>query len=167
MKSALSAPQPLAAEHERGHFSCGEPSLDDWLKRRALPNQFSGASRTFVVCNARQQVVGYYALAAGAVSHALASTSIRRNMPDPVPVLILARLAVAEEAQGRQLGLSLLRDAVRRARHVAENAGIRAILVHALNERARDFYIRYGFSASPIDPMTLILRLQQHDQQRP
>lgn len=159
MSLLLSAPQPLAASHIISEFDCGEASLDDWLKRRALINQVSGASRTFVVGDQDNRVCGYYALAAGAVAHQLATGAVRRNMPDPIPVLILARLAVDRHAQGIKLGAGLLQDAVNRAGSVALNAGVRALVVHALNEKARAFYEYYGFSISPIHPLTLMLRL--------
>ena len=159
MSLLLSAPQPLVASHIISEFDCGEASLDDWLKRRALINQVSGASRTFVVTDQDNRVCGYYALAAGAVAHQLATGAVRRNMPDPIPVLILARLAVDHRAQGIKLGAGLLRDAVNRAESVAQNAGVRALVVHALNEKARAFYEYYGFSISPIHPLTLMLRL--------
>ena len=159
MSLLLSAPQPLVASHIISEFDCGEASLDDWLKRRALINQVSGASRTFVVADQDNRVCGYYALAAGAVAHQLATGAVRRNMPDPIPVLILARLAVDHRAQGIKLGAGLLRDAVNRAESVAQNAGVRALVVHALNEKARAFYEYYGFSISPIHPLTLMLRL--------
>lgn len=155
----LSVPQSLAVTHLPDGFSCGEPSLDDWLKRRALTNHLSGASRTFVVADADQCVLGYYALAAGAVTRQEATRVVRRNMPDPVPVMVLARLAVDIRVQGIKLGAALLQDAVIRVHSVAKNAGIRALLVHALNERAKQFYEHYGFQASPIHPMTLMLPL--------
>ena len=155
----LSAPQPLAASHLLDGFACGEASLDDWLKRRALPNQLSGASRTFVVADGQGRVFGYYAMAAGAVAHQLATSGVRRNMPDPIPVMVLARLAVDHRAQGIQLGAGLLQNAVHRAVAVSQNAGVRALLVHALNEQAQQFYAHYGFEASPLHPMTLLLRL--------
>ena len=135
--------------------------LDDWLKRRALANQISGASRTFVVTDPEGAVVGYYAIAAGAVSHQLATSNVRRNMPDPIPVIVLARLAVDHRVHGRKIGSALLQDAVNRAVAVSDNAGVRALLVHALNEDAKGFYERYGFHASPVHPMTLMLRLSQ------
>ncbi len=133
--------------------------LDDWLKRRALANQASGASRTFVVTDEGGHVRGYYAMAAGAVSHRLATSGVRRNMPDPVPVMVLARLAVDRRAQGLHVGAALLQDAVNRAVAVSQNAGVRALLVHALHEKARQFYEHYGFQSSPTHPMTLMLRL--------
>lgn len=133
--------------------------LDDWLKRRALSNHSSGASRSFVVTDEGGYVRGYYAMAAGAVSHQLTTSGVRRNMPDPVPVMVLARLAVDRRAQGLHLGAALLQDAVNRAVAVSQNAGVRAILVHALHEKARRFYEHYGFQPSPTHPMTLMLRL--------
>lgn len=154
------APQPLATTHRFDEFNCGEPSLDDWLKRRALSNQLTGASRTFVVVNHEQSVVGYYALAAGAVAHQEATRAIRQNMPDPIPVAVLARLAVDSRVQGVKLGGALLQDAVIRVQAAAKHLGIRALLVHALNERAKQFYENYGFRVSPIHPMTLMLSLK-------
>ena len=153
----LHAPQPLAATHILNQFECGETVLDEWLKRRAMTNQFSGASRTFVAVDVTGRVFGYYAMAAGAVSHQMASSAVRRNMPDPVPVMVLARLAVDHKAQGIKLGASLLQDAVDRAVMVSQNAGVRALLVHALNDRAKAFYEHYGFKSSPMDAMSLML----------
>ena len=155
----LSSPELLAASHRLDDFECGEAVLDEWLKRRALANQFSGASRSFVVTDQDGCVCGYYAMAAGAVSHQLATSGVRRNMPDPVPVMVLARLAVDQKAQGLHLGVALLQDAINRAVAVAQNAGVRAILVHALHEKAKSFYEYYGFQPSPMHPMTLMLRL--------
>jgi len=155
----LLAPQPLCADHCVEGFVCGEPSLDEWLKRRALANHRSGASRTFVTADRDARVVGYYALAAGAISRHLATAGTRRNMPDPIPVMVLGRLAVDRRAQGMKVGSALLQDAVQRTASVAENAGVRALLVHALNEKAKQFYTYYGFQASPHHPMTLMLRL--------
>ena len=159
MTLPLKAPEPLAADHLVDQFACGEATLDEWLKRRAMANQLSGASRTFVVVNPDQNVYGYYALAAGAVSHQMASSAVRRNMPDPVPVLVLARLAVDQQVRGIKLGAALLQDAVNRAVAVSQNAGVRALLVHALHERAKFFYEHYGFQASPLNPLVLMLRV--------
>jgi GNAT superfamily N-acetyltransferase len=159
MNLQLCAPQPLAITHMLDAFECGEVILDEWLKRRALANQISGASRTFVVVNQDNRVYGYYAMAAGAVSHPMATSAVRRNMPDPVPVMVLARLAVDHRAQGIKLGAALLQDAVNRAVAVSHNAGVRALLVHALHDRAKAFYEHYGFQSSPLHPMTLMLKL--------
>lgn len=159
MSLRLGAPRPLAAAHLLDGFLCGEASLDGWLKRRALANQMSGATRTFVVADQDGRVYGYYAMAAGAVSHQMATSGVRRNMPEPIPVMVLARLAVDHRAQGVKLGAALLQDAVNRAVAVSQNAGVRALLVHALHDRAKQFYEHYGFQASPQHPMTLMLRL--------
>lgn len=159
MSMKLNAPIPLAATHILDDFACGEASLDEWIKRRALINHLSGASRTFVVTDQEGRVYGYYAMAAGAVSHQAATGNARRNMPDPVPVMVLARLAADHRAQGIKLGASLLQDAVSRAVSVSQNAGVRALLVHALHDRAKLFYEHYGFQESPQHPMTLMLRL--------
>lgn len=159
MSLRLNAPEPLEAAHSVAAFDCGEPALDEWLKRRAMANQVSGASRTFVVTGSDGFVYGYYAMAAGAVSHQQATSAVRRNMPDPVPVMVLGRLAVDRRAQGIKLGASLLQDAVSRAVAVSQNAGVRALLVHALHDHAKAFYEHYGFQSSPLHPMTLMLRL--------
>ena len=159
MNLQLGAPEPLSSAHRLDDFECGEPILNEWLRRRALSNQLSGGSRTFVVTDQDNSVCGYYAMAAGAVAHQMATSAIRRNMPDPIPVMVLARLAVDRRAQGMHLGASLLQDAVNRAVAVSFNAGVRALLVHALHDRARQFYEHYGFQASPVHPMTLMLRL--------
>jgi GNAT superfamily N-acetyltransferase len=152
----LSAPEKLRPDHDLSEFECGEPSLDHWLRQRALQNEESGASRTYVVC-AGQQVVGYYALAVGAVAHAEAPGRVRRNMPDPVPVMIIGRLAVHKDFQGRKIGPGLLRNAALRTLQAANIAGVRALLVHAISEQARRFYEDCGFIASPMDPMTLMI----------
>lgn len=156
----LLAPFPLTDAHDLSPFSCGEPSLDDWLKRRALTNQAKGASRTYVVAEG-QRVVGFYSLAAGALELNMAPGPIRRNMPDPIPVVLLGRLATDQAWQGRGLGVALLQDAVMRTRMASEILGIRGIMVHAISENARAFYKRHGFLVSPIEPMTLILPLSR------
>lgn len=159
MDAGLSPPEPLTADHRVDAFDCGEPVLDEWLRKRALANPSSGASRTFVVADGTRRVMGCYALAAGAVSHETATSAVRRNRPDPVPVLVLGRLAVDRQARGMHLDAALLQDAVGRATRVAAEAGVRALLVHALNESARGFYEHYGFRTSTLHPMTLLLRL--------
>jgi GNAT superfamily N-acetyltransferase len=141
-------------------FVSGEAVLDDWLKQRGLKNQALGAARTFVVCKKdTRQVVGYYSLATGSVNHAAATGSLRRNMPDPIPVIILARLAIDLSFRGKGLGADLLHDAVLRCNRVAENIGVRAIMVHALTDEAKSFYIHHGFTVSQTQQRTLFLRL--------
>ena len=153
---AISAPEHLSPAHDLSAFDSGLPELDEWLKRRAQANEEKGASRTYVVC-AGGRVVGYYALANGGVAQAAATGRVRRNMPDPVPVMVLGRLAVDRAYQGKGIGRGLLRDAVLRTLQAAEIGGIRAILVHAISEDAKRFYESCGFVVSPIEPMTLMI----------
>ncbi len=151
----LSAPCLLGAEHNLSAFDCGEPTLNEWLRRRAPQNQASGASRTFVCCEGNA-VVGYYALAASAVAPAAAPGRFRGNMPDPIPVVVLARLAVAASHQGQGLGRALFQDAARRALYAADAIGVRGLIVHALSDTARAFYLQLGLEPSPLDSMTLM-----------
>ena len=155
---SLSQPEPLAEHHLVDDFTSGEPSLDDWLRRRARANQASGASRTYVVCEG-PKVFGYYALASGALSVESAPGRFRRNMPDPIPVAVLARLAVDRTYQGRGVGRALFRDGVRRVAHAADAIGIRGIVVHAISEEARKFYLALGFDPCPHEPMMLVVTL--------
>ena len=154
----LRQPEPLNDLHEFGDFDCGESSLDDWLKRRARANQVSGASRTFVVAE-NQRVVAYYALASGGIAVEASPGRFRRNMPDPIPVVVLGRLAVDRSQQGRGLGRALFRDCALRVAHAADTLGIRGIVVHAISEQAKAFYLALGFDPSPADPMTLMVTL--------
>jgi GNAT superfamily N-acetyltransferase len=158
MSNAVSAPEHLTSAHDCAAFDCGVAELDDWLKRRALQNEASRASRTFVVVS-NGRVVGYYALATGAVAHAAATGRVRRNMPEPIPVMVLGRLAVDREYQRAGLGVALLKDALLRTLHVAEVVGIRAVLLHAVSGDAKRFYLYHGFAESPVDPMTMMVTL--------
>jgi GNAT superfamily N-acetyltransferase len=155
---AIDAPQPIDAGHRLEDFNSGVAALDDWLRRRALANQASGASRTYVICEERT-VVGYYALASGAVDVAAATGRFRRNMPDPTPVAILARLAIDRRHHGQGLGRLLFRDAAMRVLNAADAIGIRGVLVHAISDDAAAFYRALGFDPSPVDPMTLMVTL--------
>ena len=154
----LTSPQPINEQHEIGAFDSGVPVLDDWLKRRARANQANGASRTYVVCE-KQRVVAYYALASGAVAIENASGRLRRNMPDPVPVAVLGRLAIEQSFQKHGLGRALIRDAATRVMRAAEVIGIRGLLVHALSNEAKAFYLAVGFEVSPLEPLTLMATL--------
>jgi GNAT superfamily N-acetyltransferase len=157
-RAVLRPPELLNAAHAIVDFDSGNSTLDEWLKQRALKNAAEGASRTYVVC-AGVTVVGYYCLANGAVASAAATGRVRRNMPDPIPVMVIGRLAIDRRWQGQGLGRSLLRDAILRTLQAAEIAGIRAILVHAISDEAKQFYLNCGFSVSPIEPMTLMLKI--------
>jgi len=157
----LQAPVPLADTHLLDEFDCGVASLNDWLKRRALANQRNSASRTYVITDAQKIVVAYYCLSSGALALNEAPSSVRRNMPDPVPVAILGRLGVDTAWKGKGLGGALLQDAVLRTIQAAEIIGIRGIIVHAISEEAKQFYEHYGFSPSSTQPMTLILSIKK------
>ncbi|MEW5944273.1 MAG: GNAT family N-acetyltransferase [Pseudomonadota bacterium] len=154
----LTAPAPLTEHHDLASFTCGQDSLDTWLKRRALNNQRTGASRVFVVCD-EERVVAYYALASGAVAMDHAPGRFRRNMPDPIPVVVLGRIAVDQAYQGQGLGRAMIQDAGRRVIHAADTIGIRGVIVHALSDEARTFYERVGFEPSMLDSMTLLITL--------
>ena len=158
----ISVPQPLTDQHQLANFDCGEPSLDDWLKRRAAKNQAKGSSRTYVVC-VGDAVVGYYCLAAGAIGQADAPSPMTRNQPDSIPALVLGRLVIHKDHHLNGIGTALLNDAVRRAIQAAEIAGVTALLVHAISEQARRFYRSRGFIESPVKPMTLCLMLATVD----
>jgi len=155
----LKAPQPLSINHVIDTFDCGVPSMNDWLKRRAAQNQASGATRTFVCTDANDHAIAYYALASSAIAPAATPGRFRRNMPDPIPVVVLARLAVATSYQGQSIGRALFQDAGRRVIHAAEAIGIRGLLVHALSDDARNFYLNLGLDPSPLDPMTLMVTI--------
>jgi len=158
MTGKLSPPEPLADHHDVREFNSGEAALDDWLRRRARANQVSGASRTYVVCE-ENKVIGYYALASGAVTVESAPGRFRRNMPNPIPVAVLARLAVDHGWQGKGLGRALFRDAAHRVAHAADTIGIRGILVQAISDDAKKFYLALGFDPSPREPMMLMITL--------
>jgi len=157
-----SVPSPLQAEYDFSAFACGEISLDHWLKQRALRNEGRGASRTYVVCVDQphaQTVVAYYCLATGSIACELAPGGIRRNMPVPIPVMVLGWLAVDINWQGQGIGKALLRDAILRTIQVSELVGVKALVVHALSEQSVQFYEEHGFKQSPMDFYTLLLPL--------
>ena len=158
----LGYPEPLQELHDLSTFDCSEVSLNDWLKQRARKNEVLGASRTFVVCEGRQ-VRGFYALAAGSVTHDLVVSKVKRNMPEPIPVIVLGRLAIDKNWQGKGLGYSLLQDALLRCQAAAKHIGARALLVQALSESAKQFYEYFGFRASPVSDRTLMLVLSEVD----
>lgn len=148
-------PEPIRPDHDLKDFHSGQQTLDMWLSARAVENERSGASRTFVTTS-EEKVVGFYTLAVTSIARAEATGRVRRNMPEPIPAMLLARLAVDQAHQGRGLGKHLLRDALLRTLQAADLAGIRAMLVHAADDRARTFYARYGFEPSPSDELHLM-----------
>jgi GNAT superfamily N-acetyltransferase len=154
----ITPPEPLTDKHKVEGFESGEPSLDEWLKHNALRNQHGGSSRTYVVCEGCD-IIGYYCLAAGAVGRSEAPKAIQRNRPDPLPVLVLGRLAIHKDHQQQGIGTALVRDAILRTLQASELAGVSALLVHSLSENAKRFYLSRGFIESPIKPMTLFLPL--------
>lgn len=155
---SLTAPVPLTEHHVLTNFSCGVDSLDQWLKRRSLKNQIQGASRTYVACD-EASVVAYYALASGAVTSIDATGRFRRNMPDPIPVVVLGRLAIDQTVQGTGFGRALVRDAGLRVIQAADAIGIRGMVVHALSDSAKAFFDNMGFEASASDPLLLMISL--------
>ncbi|MFC0228088.1 GNAT family N-acetyltransferase [Serratia aquatilis] len=160
MEVIITAPELLAEEHVLQPFDCGNEVLSDWLPRRAIKNQLQNASRTFVIClKGTKRVVGYYSLATGSVCHIDVGRTLRQNMPDPIPIVLLGRLAVDESTQGNRFGKWLLNDAVRRVSNLADQVGIKAIMVHAIDDRAREFYEYFGFVQSPIALNTLFYKI--------
>lgn len=154
----VAPPEPLTERHDVDGFRSGVPSLDTWLKRRALANQVGGASRTFVVCE-DDRVLAYYALASGSIATNEATGRFRRNMPEPIPVVALGRLAVDERYRARGFGRGLVGDAAKRVIAAGDAIGIRGLIVHAISAEARAFYLAIGFMPSPLDEMTLMIPL--------
>ncbi|CAH0262682.1 hypothetical protein SRABI76_03528 [Microbacterium oxydans] len=152
-------PRPLAAGDRVGEFRCGQEQLDAWLRGRARGNERSGASRAMVSVTREGRVAGYYCLSSSSIVRDLAPAGLAKQQPDPIPVVLLGRLAVDEEYAGRGLGASLLQHAVTRAIEAAEAIGIRAILVHAMMEHEVPFYERFGFTRFPGEERTLFLLL--------
>ena len=154
----LSSPISLTVDHQTTGFDCGIDSLNEWLIRRALKNEYGGGSRTYVVCDGKQ-VVGYYAIAAGSIARGDSPGRIKRNMPDPIPALILGRLAVDQGCQGAGIGQGLLRDALARSINVSQQIGARVLIVHTLNNKAEAFYLKHGFMVNLVISNTLLLPL--------
>jgi GNAT superfamily N-acetyltransferase len=155
----LSAPVPLALDHDLSDFDCDEPALNDWLKQRALKNE-SRFSRTYVVCDSNK-CVAYFCISAGAVERASAPGKIRRNAPDTIPISVIGRLAVSRDYAGRGLGADLLSDALRRISIASQSIGIGAVLVHAKDDAAKTFYMACAeFIEYPADSRTLFLPIE-------
>lgn len=157
-----SQPEPLRGRHSTDDFHSGEESLDVWLDRYARHGEAVGSARTFVTTENGTRIVGYYALTVGQVEPGNATERLLKGQPEgrPVPVVILARLAVDVHHQGSGVGRSLLQDALLRTVRLGEEAGIRAIVAHALTEQAASFHLRFGFEASPADPLQVVLLMK-------
>ena len=158
LEQILNRPEKLNASHQVEQFDCGNIQLNNWLKHRAFKNELQGASRTYVV-TVEKVVIAYYCLANGAIAQTISTGKVKRNMPDPIPVMMIGRLAVDQNWQGKRIGKALLRDAILRTLQASEIAGIRAILVEAISEEAKQFYEKCGFTVSPIASMTLMITI--------
>lgn len=158
----ITAPAPLGVEHDLQSFDCGKPSLNDWLQKKAAKAQrVGGSARTYVVCSPERLVVGYYALATGSVNRDDVPGKVKKNMPNPIPVILIGRLAVDQSFKGKGMGYGLLKDALLRIVAAAEEIGVRAALVHALDEQARNFYLHHGFYESPTNDLTLMVTVEE------
>ena len=157
--SGYSQPRPIQASDDHASFDCGEPSLNEYLHKRAYNNDRRGASRCYVTLR-DGRVVGYYALAMTSIQHASAPGRVRRNMPDPIPAILLSRLATDLNERGHGLGSNLLRDAITKAVEASRIIGARCLLVHAVNPNAAAFYAHFNFVESPTDPLHLLVSMK-------
>jgi GNAT superfamily N-acetyltransferase len=165
--SPLGKIEKLRSDHELDSFACGKEELDRFLKRHAWSSQQANSTQTYVLANG-STVVGYYSLAAGAVTHGEATERVKKGQArHPIPVVLLARLAVDNTLQGRGVGPALLKDALIRTAGAADTIGARALVVHAKDETARSFYEHFGFEPSPSDPLHLFLILKDLKQRIP
>lgn len=155
-KLSLQPPVALTSTHVVNDCDCGVDSLTEWLDKRAWKNQIIGVSRTFVVTNG-EIVIGYYCLSSAAIDRIEIPRAKQRNMPDPIPAVLIGRLAVDVRYQGQKIGLSLLQDAIDRIVRASQNIGVAYILVHALDDTAKRFYEINGFTSIPEQPLTLFL----------
>ena len=154
---SLRGPQPLGPQHRLEGFECGKPALSEWLLRHARQAQSAGSAKTFVVTD-DDRVVAYFSLTVGQINTLEAPERARKGMGQyPLPVVVLARLAVSQQPQGRGIGIGLMQDAIRRTVLIAEQAGIRALLTHPIDAEATRFYTRFGFIASPLREQQLLL----------
>ena len=159
-RASFNPPVPIASTHEAATFDCGQVALNKYLQEYALQNHLNGSARTYVATRGKS-ILGYYTLAFGSVFHDAVPPRVRKGLGRyPIPVLLLARLAVDQKAQGQGLGKALLKDALFRTLQASEIAGLRALLVHAKDQNAAAFYHQYGFEPSPIDPFHLYLLMK-------
>lgn len=155
----MRVPEKISEHHKLEDFDCNDEPLNDWLKRKALKNEYANDSRTYVICNENKQVIGYYSIATGSIEHDKSPSSLKRNAPNPISVMVLGRLAIDKRCQKRGLGKDLLRDAILRTLAVSEIAAVKALVVHAISPAAKQFYLENDFINSPAE-MTLILPLK-------
>ena len=156
-------PVLLTEAHDSSAFESGEPVLDDWLRQRALDNLRSAASRTYVVCQAgSQKVIGYFALSMGQILAHEVIGSMRRNMPNAIPAVVLGRLAVDREWQGGGLGRAMLADIIGRALRASAEVSARLVIVHAISPAAETFYLHHGFIRLPVETPTFALDLVKY-----
>lgn len=152
----MRTPEPLTSGHNVAEFCCPDTGLNEWLKKKALKNHSTGISRVYVICAENtNQVIGYYCLSTGSIQRNMAPGAYRRNAPDSLPVIVLGRLAIDQAYLGKGLGVALLKDAIYRTENIARQVGVRALIVHALNDDVRNFYTKFAFEASALQPLTL------------
>lgn len=152
----MRAPEPLTPGHNISGFCCSDPGLNEWLKKKALKNHGTGISRVYVICvENTNKVIGYYCLSTGSIQRNTAPGAYRRNAPDLLPVIILGRLAVDQAYAGKGLGVALLKDAIYRTQNIALQVGVRALIVHALNDEVKKFFMKFAFVLSPVNPLML------------
>jgi len=156
----ITEPTGLNSQHDISSFDCGHNALNDWLQEKALKNERGDASRCFVICD-HNKVVGYYALSTGSVEHKETPSALKRNMPDPIPVLVLGRLAIDKNYQGQSFGKHLLKDCLLRVIAVSEHVAFKALMIHAIDEAAKEYYINFGFLESPTNDLTVYLPMKQ------
>jgi GNAT superfamily N-acetyltransferase len=156
-------PAPISPEHRLVAFDCGKMPLNDWLRKRALKNE-GRASRTYVVTSTSGEnagsVIAFYTLAAGAIQFEEAPKPLTRNMPNPLPIMVLGRMAVGQRHGGRGLGRFMLREAMQRVLEASQQVGARALVVHAIDDEAVSFYTQFGFQTFPAGSRTLILPIE-------
>lgn len=153
----IRAPEPLTPGHIVAEFCCSDPGLNEWLRKKALKNHSTGISRVYVICaEETNRVIGYYCLSTGSVQRNTVPGSYRRNAPESLPVVVLGRLAIDQSCAGKGLGVALLRDAIFRTENIALQVGVRALIVHALNDDVKSFYMKFAFAPSSINPLTLL-----------
>ncbi len=157
---AYGGPELLAGEHLLDGFDCGKPTLNEWLIRHALNNKANGTSRTWVVVETgSREVVAFYASATASILRSSAPKKMRRNQPEEMPAILLARTAVDSRHTRHGLGAALLKHFMLKALEVAQSVGVRVLLIHAKDDEAKSFYSHYGFVESPFDPLILVMLL--------